>query len=282
MSAPSIFTLTALAIARVATLTGEETPEPADDEEPEKPATASLALPAKVEKKQGSGILALVPILFAVGLFIALPQAAAELVNKIFKLDLAVTSPGYQVITGVAKLTIIVSYLSVIRLSSDIRRVFQYHGAEHKAISTYEHGRELVVSEAKLLTTLHARCGTTFLIMVAFVSVVVFSIAGAFLPTIPGPRLVQNLVFFALKLPLLPFIAGITYEIQRVLAKYCSTGPLRVLLWPGFTSSRRSRRPSPIRCSSRSPSRRSARRSLTRRRASRRITPTRRSRHTSA
>jgi uncharacterized protein YqhQ len=244
---PSIFTLVSLAIARVATLTGEETPVPDDlDDDVEgkragaaKPSAepgGAPALPPPLEKKEGSKLLGAIPILFALGLFVFLPQLAADGLNRLFKLDLDRTSPAYQAITGVAKLIIIVTYLSAIRLSSDILRVFQYHGAEHKAISTYEHGRELVVDEAKPLTTLHARCGTTFLIMVAFVSVVVFSVAtgvlGPYLPSMSGK--LGFVVLFLLKLPLLPFIAGITYEIQRLFARYCTTGPLRVLLWPGF------------------------------------------------
>jgi uncharacterized protein YqhQ len=230
-AAPSIFTLIALAIARVATLTGEETPE-ADEDDAESGQKASLELPPAAPKKESSKILGFLPVLFAVGLFIAAPQYSAKLINWLFKLGLENTSPGYQLITGVSKLVIIVSYLSLIRLSSDIRRVFQYHGAEHKAISTYEHGRDLVVDQAKPLTTLHARCGTTFLIMVAFVSVIVFIVMGYFAKLYLPPM--NDFFFFLLKLPFIPFIAGLTYEIQRFLAKYCSTGPLQFLLWPGF------------------------------------------------
>jgi uncharacterized protein YqhQ len=247
---PSIFTWIALAIARVATLTGEETPH--DDEVgADEPSESDAASPKKASwppkpdatvtgtfqvtpKPEGSKLAALLPIAFAIFLFIALPQAVAEGMNSLFKLKLEVTSPGYQVITGVAKLCIIVSYLGLIRLMPDVRRVFQYHGAEHKAISTYEAKRDLVVPQARAMTALHARCGTTFIIMVAFVSVVLFSVVGAFLPPIPGGRAVQSLGFFLMKLPLFPVIAGITFELQRFFARYCSTGPLRVLLWPGF------------------------------------------------
>jgi uncharacterized protein YqhQ len=87
---------------------------------------------------------------------------------------------------------------------------------------------------------MHARCGTTFLVMVALVSIVVFSVAGALLgkafgnTALPGGRLVQNVLFFLLKLPFLPLVAAVTFEIQRLFARYCTTGPLRVLLWPGF------------------------------------------------
>jgi uncharacterized protein YqhQ len=185
-------------------------------------------------EKKGGTLLALLPILFAVALFIALPQVVAEGVNKLLKLGLEVTSPGYQAITGAAKLAIIVSYLLLIRRMAEVRRVFQYHGAEHKTITTYEAGEDLVVANARPKTTAHARCGTTFLVMVALVSVVVFSLAGAFFPHLPGGRLAQFLGFFLVKLPFLPLVAAVTYEIQRVFARYCTTGPLRALLWPGF------------------------------------------------
>ena len=167
-------------------------------------------------------------------LFVALPQAGAEGITRLFHLDLPVTSPGYQAITGGAKLAIVVGYLLLIRRIPEVRRVFQYHGAEHKAISTYEAQQDLAVENARRMTTLHPRCGTTFLVMVALVSIVIFTVIGAFLPHIPGGRLSESVGFFLMKLPFLPFIAAVTYEIQRVFARYCTRGPLRLLLWPGF------------------------------------------------
>jgi uncharacterized protein YqhQ len=113
--------------------------------------------------------------------------------------------------------------------------VFQFHGAEHKTISTYEAREELTVANARAKTTLHPRCGTTFLVMVALVSIAVFTAIGAFLPRIhTGSAILDNVVFFAEKLPFLPVLAGVTFEIQRVFARWCTTGPLRLLLWPGF------------------------------------------------
>jgi uncharacterized protein YqhQ len=212
---PSTMSMLALSIVALATQDGE-------------PGTSSG------DEKKGGGVLSAVPILFAVLLFVALPQLLAEAINKIFNLGLDVRSPAYQAITGVAKLAIIVSYMLLIRRIAEVRRVFQYHGAEHKTISTYEAGEDLVVENARTKTTAHPRCGTTFLVMVALVSVVVFSVAGTFMPELPGGRLAQFLGFFLFKLPFLPLIAAVTYEIQRIFARYCTTGPLRVLLWPGF------------------------------------------------
>jgi uncharacterized protein YqhQ len=190
--------------------------------------------PALPPEKKGGGLAAALPILFAVGLFVAAPQAGAEGINKIFNLGLEVNSPGLQAITGAAKLLIVVGYLLLIRQIADVRRVFQYHGAEHKTISTYEAQEDLVVENARTKTTAHPRCGTTFLVMVALVSIVMFSAAGAFFPKIDGPRWVQSVVFFLAKLPFLPLVAAVTFEIQRFFARYCTTGPLRALLWPGF------------------------------------------------
>jgi uncharacterized protein YqhQ len=112
--------------------------------------------------------------------------------------------------------------------------VFQYHGAEHKAIYTYESGEALTVENARPKTTLHPRCGTTFIVMVALVSVLVFSALGPLLPQFGLGKLADNVLFFFLKLPFLPFIAGITFELQRLLARFGRRGPLRLLLWPGF------------------------------------------------
>ena len=93
---------------------------------------------------------------------------------------------------------------------------------------------ELIVENARKKTTLHPRCGTTFLVMVALVSILVFTAVGAFLPHIPGGRVAESVGFFLMKLPFLPLIAAVTFEIQRLFARYCTRGPLRALLWPGF------------------------------------------------
>jgi uncharacterized protein YqhQ len=212
-------------LAMVTRADGEEAPPPLDDG----------------SAKKGGGLLAAVPLVFAVVLFVALPQAGAEGINKLFfDQSLQVTSPLFQMFTGMAKLIIVAGYLMLIRRIPEVRRVFQYHGAEHKTISTYEANEALVVDNARAKTTMHARCGTTFLVMVAMVSIVVFSAAGGILggllggASLPGGRIGQNVLFFLLKLPFLPLVAAVTFEIQRVFARYCTTGPLRALLWPGF------------------------------------------------
>jgi uncharacterized protein YqhQ len=174
-------------------------------------------------------------LVIAIAFFVAIPQAAAAGVSRLFALGLPVQSAAFQAITGAFKLTIVVGYLLAIRRVPDIFRVFQYHGAEHKTISTYEAGEPLTVEAARRRTTLHPRCGTTFLVMVALVSIAVFTAIGAALPRIhTGSLLLDNVVFFVEKLPFLPIIAAATFELQRIFARYCTTGPLRAVLWPGF------------------------------------------------
>jgi uncharacterized protein YqhQ len=191
----------------------------------------SLAAPASRRSSAGMWLM----LLFAIAFFVALPQGAAAGINRALGLGLEVQSPGFQAMTGALKLTIVVGYLLAIRRVPDIRRVFQYHGAEHKTISTYEAGEALTVDNARKKTTMHPRCGTTFLVMVALVSMLVFTAIGALLPRIhTGSSIADNVVFFFEKLPFLPVLVAVTFEVQRILARYCTTGPLRALLWPGF------------------------------------------------
>ena len=213
---------------------GADSAKPPADDPADDGAPASGAAPKK--RGAGGGLMLVIMVAF----LFALPQAAAAGVNKLLGLSLEVQSPAFQAITGAFKLTIVVGYLLLIRsLLPDIRRVFQYHGAEHKTISTYEAGEELNVDNARAKTTLHPRCGTTFLVMVAIVSILVFTAIGGFLPRIhTGRALLDNAIFLVEKLPFIPVIAAVTFEIQRVFAKYCTTGPLRLLLVPGFLCQR--------------------------------------------
>jgi uncharacterized protein YqhQ len=182
-------------------------------------------------KKRLLGVLSAV---FAIGMFVALPQAFAAGASSVLGLGLDVRDVRFQLLTAAAKLTILIGYMLLIRRMPEIYRVFQYHGAEHKSIYTYESGQALTVENARPKTTLHPRCGTTFIVMVALVSILVFSALGPLLPHLGLGKVADNLLFFAFKLPFLPFIAAITFELQRVLAKHCSKGPGQILLWPGF------------------------------------------------
>lgn len=192
--------------------------------------------PTNSPRKESAGrtLVNVLSIVFALGLFVALPQAFAAGLSSLFNLDLDVRSSGFQALTGAAKMAIVVGYMLAIRKLPEIYRVFQYHGAEHKSIYTYESGEALTVENARRKTTLHPRCGTTFIVMVALVSILVFTAIGPLLPELGLGKVVDNLLFFLIKLPFLPLIAAITFELQRFLATRPANSPLKGLLWPGF------------------------------------------------
>lgn len=191
---------------------------------------------AEREQMQSSGraMMFLSTAIFIV-IFMALPQGAAEGTSWLLGVDFPVDHWSFHAVTGAFKLLIFTIYLGAISRMKEIRRVFQYHGAEHKTIFAYEAGLPLTVENVQRQSTLHPRCGTTFLILVIAVSV----IAGTLVTPLVMPewatgRFEQNVITLAVRLALLPPVAAISYELQRLSARYCTTGPLQVLLWPGF------------------------------------------------
>ena len=181
---------------------------------------------------EGKGVF-IVSLLFAIGLFVALPQILASGSGRLFGVDFGLTDASYHWVIGGFKLLIFTAYLALISRVPEIRRTFEYHGAEHKTIHAYEQGLPLTVENVKAQTTLHPRCGTTFLIVVILVSIVAGSlVAPLALPNAEGP--IGWAMLLALRIGLLPFIAAISFELQRLSARFCTTGPLRVFLLPGF------------------------------------------------
>lgn len=126
-------------------------------------------------------------------------------------------------IEGATRLGIFLCYIVLVTRIKDIQRVFEYHGAEHKVIHCYEHGEELNISNARKYSTLHPRCGTAFLLVVMVVSIVVFS-------AISWDNVVLRMI---IKILLLPFVAGVSYEIIRWAGKTSWPG-VKVVLFPGL------------------------------------------------
>jgi uncharacterized protein YqhQ len=118
---------------------------------------------------------------FAMGLFVFLPHAATEGLNQVFKLNWDLEGFAFHFVDGVIKASIFVLYIWAIGKFDDIYRVFQYHGAEHKSISTFEAGEDLTVENARKYTTLHPRCGTSFIFFLLFISIIIFSVLFTFI-----------------------------------------------------------------------------------------------------
>jgi uncharacterized protein YqhQ len=198
-----------------------------------KPKTPAPSL----EKEEGTSLAQrgalLLSTLFALGLFIALPQGLTVALSRLLGLDLSPADWRFHAVTGAFKLAVLTGYLVAISRIEEIRRVFHYHGAEHKTIYAYEKELPLTVENVRKQSRLHPRCGTTFLITVVIISVILGSIVTPLvLPNASG--VVGQLETLALRISLLPLIAAVSYELQRLSARYCTTGPLRVLLYPGF------------------------------------------------
>lgn len=126
----------------------------------------------------------------------------------------------YNLIEGVIRILIFVLYILLTSLMKEIKRVFRYHGAEHKTISCFEHGLELTVENVQKQSTIHDRCGTTFMFLVMIVSVALFSVVGIVPNNIVTSRVGAMFIKLLIKLALLPIVAGISYEILKFLAKF--------------------------------------------------------------
>ena len=183
--------------------------------------STQLAFPEE-EQLSGSGtfLTFAVAIAVAVGAFIVLPL---YLTNSIAGLRLG-NSVLFNLVEGVIRLTFFFLYLLLISRLKDIHRVFQYHGAEHKAIYTYEADEPLTVDCARKHTTLHPRCGTAFLMTVVVIAILVFSLAG-------NPTLWLKIVS---RLLLLPVVAGVSYEVLRFSGRHYDRWWVRLLTQPGL------------------------------------------------
>ena len=140
----------------------------------------------------------------------------------------------FNLFAGAMRITLFLLYMSLISLWSEMRRVFEYHGAEHKTIFAYEDGKELTVENVEPYTTLHPRCGTSFLILVAICSILLFSVIDTlYIHYVYDFR--NNLPYrFAVHLVLIPFVAGVSYEFLKLSDKFKHWPIVGLLIKPGL------------------------------------------------
>lgn len=143
-------------------------------------------------------------IVIAIGMFMILPTILTNFFRTKISSDL-----GLNLLEGLVRIIIFLIYVIGVSKLDDIKRVFEYHGAEHKSIHCYENEEELTVENVKKYPILHARCGTSFLFMVMIVSILVLSFFG-------WPNPLQR---FLVRILMFPVIAGISYEINRIIGK---------------------------------------------------------------
>ena len=182
-----------------------------DEEEDNKKKNLSEEERKKLEEKEKKQEKALMggtvafSIVFALALFFALPYFLSGFFHKIIASETLIA-----LIEGLIRLAIFLGYIAIISLTPDIKRVFMYHGAEHKCINCIEHGMELNVENVRKSSRLHKRCGTSFLLIVMLISIVFFMFI----------RVDSRILQLVLRLLLIPVIAGVSYEFIRLAGRY--------------------------------------------------------------
>jgi uncharacterized protein YqhQ len=144
----------------------------------------------------------------------------------------------FHVVDGIIKAAFLVLYIWGISFFPDIRRVFEYHGAEHKTICTFECGEELTVANTRRHPTAHARCGTSFILVVLLVSILIFTVFFPLFPALTRRGLANNLLQVIIKVGLMFPIAAVSYEIIRWGGKHCLHPLAKIFLWPGLVTQR--------------------------------------------
>ncbi len=173
------------------------------------------------------GFTLLAALLAAAGLFLFLPLYTAKLAGSFIP---AVAGSGFlfNLVDGVVRVVLFLLYIRAIGLWKEIGRIFEYHGAEHKVIHAYEAGH-MDMEKIKKESPLHPRCGTSFLLIVLALSILVFSVV---------PRDWPFYMKFLSRFALMPFVAGLSYEMLKAGAKYESNPVVRLLVMPGLALQR--------------------------------------------
>lgn len=175
--------------------------------------------PSKISMWLGVAVIGVLSFLFGKTLFTLIPLFLAELTRPIFKSDLS-----QILIEGLFKLILLLCYIYFVSLTPMIKRVFQYHGAEHKVINCFESGKPLTVENVQSASRLHYRCGSSFILFTVFVGVFVYMLV----PTEPLWSRVVN------RLMLIPVVLGIAFEVLQVTNLVRNIPVLRLLGYPGL------------------------------------------------
>jgi uncharacterized protein YqhQ len=179
------------------------------------------------------GVSMVLAMVVFVGIFIFLPSAGTKGLDALLG-DVMGDGVWFHLVESAVRIAIFLAYLWSISLMADIRRVFQYHGAEHKTIAAWEHGEVLEPTTVDRYSTLHVRCGTNFLILVMLLAVVVYTIGGVLVPPPEGIGWLGAVVYHVvLRIVLLPVVAGLAYEGLRVGARYDNL-LVRAVMKPGL------------------------------------------------
>ena len=211
----------------------------------ELPAESTPALAAEEKEKESSktfgilmGVSMVLGIVLGIAIFIMVPALLSNLIVGPYENHFII----WNIVDGVARVVIFILYIWAIAFMKDIKRMFAYHGAEHKTIHAFEHGDELTPANAQRYPTLHVRCGTAFVIMVLILAIIIYTFIpikeiciGLGVTSAVG----RYFLIVGCRILFLPLIAGIGYEIT---VKWAGSRPdnklVRIVLWPGLQMQR--------------------------------------------
>ena len=165
-------------------------------------------------------------LIIGIGVFMVIPSLVGGLVFKDNKLMA-------NIIEAAIRLIMFLGYIWGISFFKDVRRVFEYHGAEHKSIYNYEMEKAMEVENAKTCTRFHPRCGTSFLLLVMFISIIVFSIVDFIFP-VPDNKFLLIIYKIFTRIPFVPVVAGISFEIQRWTSYHLNNIIGKMIAGPGL------------------------------------------------
>ncbi|MBN2366431.1 MAG: DUF1385 domain-containing protein [Calditrichaeota bacterium] len=172
-----------------------------------------------------------IALIIGLGLFFAFPLYATTHLFNIEKNAFA-----FNLVAGTIRIALFLGYIYLISLLKDVKRLFRYHGAEHKTIYAFESGEDLKPESARAYTTLHPRCGTSFLVMVMLVSLIFFSFLDAFIIVFHGN--INLFIRLVTHLPLVTLVGGLSYEAIKASAKRVSNPIVKTLIAPGLALQR--------------------------------------------
>jgi uncharacterized protein YqhQ len=185
-------------------------------------------------RKGGGDALLAVAMAVMVLVFIAIPHGLTWLVGRAVGPGFDTGSVWFHLVDGVFRVGILVGYLALLSRAPDARRLFEYHGAEHKAIWAYERFRPLTVASAQTFSTRHPRCGTSFLFIVVGVAVLLHVALLPFVPRLHPNDLLNQLLMVLVKVPMALPIAGVAYELQRWSSRDSCPAFIKGLTRPGL------------------------------------------------
>ena len=169
-------------------------------------------------------VASVLAVILSIFLFVYLPAKAFDLIEYLFHTPRTL-APLFE---GILKVIILVAYMALVSLEKDIKRVFQYHGAEHKTIFCYEAGEELTVENIRKQKRFHPRCGTSFLILMVLVSIIVSFIISTIFPHLRD----ITILWVAIKILLIPVVCGLGYELIKACGRH-DNALTRIISAPG-------------------------------------------------